>query len=183
MSKDKTLNDQYYTFHQLKIATDHIAETRRVPVHGMKTSLDIIHDINVLKQLAAQLNMPCAKTDLFQRIQSKLLGPSFKQPPLKKNQRTVTKRKPKQVSDKTEADSTGQTEFEMVEEKEEFEFDASDVQRYLDANSEIIGRLETIRREKSFYGVTQEEIDLSRQFAENTAAIVQYSDLPGRAII
>merc|ERR1711902_471040 len=68
--------------------------------------------------------------------------------------------------------------YELVEEKVKFEFDSSDLQRYLDANSEIIGRLQTIRREKSFYGVTQEEIDLSKQFAKNTAAIVQYASLP-----
>lgn len=170
------------------MAVDHIAATRRVPVHSMKTSLDIIHDVNVLRDTAKQLNLPCSKTDLFERIQSKLLGQGFRQPPLKTNERIITKkRKRKDFGEREEkqmiSESADLSEYEVVEEKVQFQFDASDVQRYLDANSEIIGRLQTIRREKSFYGVTQEEVDLSKQFAENTTAIVKYSSLAPRSLI
>ena len=223
LTHSKQMNDYYFTYHQLKMCVNQIQSTRRKPPHSMKTSLDIIHDINVLKHKAQKLKLPIGKTHFFDQIQTKLLGSNFRQPPLKTNTKIVktikkkrklkpliTKPKP-QKSDKEEKDVTEtkdenkeneetkqnnndkdndkdndkREEYEIIEKKEsvKFKFDSSDLQRYLDANSEIIGRLQAIRRQKSFYGVTQEEIDLSTQFAENTAAIVQYSSLPQRLLI
>lgn len=192
LTQSKQMNDFYFTYHQLKLGVNRIAKTRRTSPHSMKTSLDIIHDINVLKQKANDLKLPIAKTNLFDRIQMKLLGSNFKQPPLKTNTKIVKtikkKKKLKPLIDKEEIDNKEidkEDEFEIIEKKEtvKFKFDSSDLQRYLDANSEIIGRLQAIRKEKSFYGVTQEEIDLSTQFAENTAAIIRYSSLPHRLLL
>lgn len=205
LTESKKMNDHYFTYHQLKLAVNAIMQTRKKSPHSMKTSLDVIHDLNVLKHTAKQLSLPCARSDLFQRIQSNLLGAKFKQPPLKVNSKVIVKRskclKPPtgkqemdeedddlervQKSNEQEEEKKSVAEEEIVEKREtvKFQFDASDLQRYLDANSEIIGRLQTIRKEKSFYGVTQEEIDLSKQFAENTAAIIQYSSFPQRLLI
>jgi len=89
-----------------------------------------------------------------------------------------------QKMDEHKEENGGNEEYEMVEEEEEvlFEFNSSDFQRYLDANSEIIGRLQAIRSQKTFFGVTKEEIDLNQQFAQNTATIIRYSSLPNRLL-
>eukprot|EP01084_Bolivina_argentea_P232641 392074_1 len=200
LTQTKKMNDNYYTYFQLKMAINTIINTRRKSSHSMKTSLDIIHDINILKHKSNNLNLQCKNNNLFNRIQSKLLGPNFKQPPMKIHEKivkTVKKKKKLKGNDKQEMDeenkdnnnnnnnNNNEEEYDIIqqEEKIKFEFDSSDFQRYLDANSEIIGRLQAIRKEKSFYGVTKEEIDLNRQFAENTAAIVKYSSLPQRLLI
>eukprot|EP00483_Globobulimina_turgida_P009623 UN09642 len=191
LTQTKKMSDHYYTYHQLKMAVNTIGNTRRTSSHNIKTSLDIIHDITVLKHAANVLHLQCKNSHLFDRIQSKLLGSNFRQPPIKNHQKIVktVKKKQKPLISQIMQGNNGddidkhndKQEIDGIVEEEQtinFQFDSSDFQRYLDANSEIIGRLQAIRREKSFFGATKEEIDLSKQFAQNTAAIVQYSSLP-----
>ena len=63
-----------------------------------------------------------------------------------------------------------------------WDFDASTFQQFLDSNSEILGRMQTIRNDKSFYGVTKEEIDLSDKLSHNMSIIMEYADIPSRCL-
>merc|ERR1712228_493561 len=195
LTQTKKMNDECYTYHQLKMAINTIIKTRKKPTHSVKTSLDIIHDLNVLRHKAKELKLQCANSNLFDRIQSKLLGTNFKQPALKTHTKIIKKNQSENnlkplIQRKRESVENGKEEMDENEMKEneqnkeaavdeetqkiEFQFDSSDLQRYLDANSEIIGRLQSIRKQKSFYGVTQEEIDLNKQFAKNVATMMKY---------
>ncbi|ETO22829.1 hypothetical protein RFI_14363 [Reticulomyxa filosa] len=66
---------------------------------------------------------------------------------------------------------------------DDVEFDFIDMQCYLDANSEILGRLQTIRNEKPFYGVTAEEIQLSQQFSDNMSTLILNAKLPNGLVL
>ena len=188
--KNKAMKSQKdYVYSELKNALDTISTQRNKPYLGtnLATSIDILDDINRIKNTCVQLGLNGHNNDNLKFLdfhQNRILTNNkknkvFKQPPYKIHTK-------KSTSNDTNNNNNNDMDMDMNDKQNndiKFEFDSTDFQIFLDANAEILNKLNLIRKEKTFYGVTNEETELASKFTKNTTNILKYGDIPGGFLI
>ena len=148
---------------------------RRTRVRVRVTTGDVWHDLNQMRQTIDN-ELHRNSSELITKMERRFVSPVV----LSKQASIAAKRqqymsKLRRSMDKEKAEKA---ESATKESGKDVAFDENDYQRFLDANSAIIGRLQGIQSHKTMYGVTEEEIRLSNRFAHNVAAILEHADMP-----